>query len=66
MIDCTIYKTLNIMGEKWSLLILLELYRGETNEKRFNELKRGLKGITPKILSLRLSELEEQGLIKKI
>lgn len=65
MIDCTIYKTLDIVGKKWSLLILLELHRGEKNEKRFNELKRGLRGITPKILSLRLSELEDQGLIKK-
>jgi DNA-binding HxlR family transcriptional regulator len=65
MIDCTIYKTLDIVGKKWSLLIILELYKGGTNEKRFNELKRGLKGITPKILSLRLSELEAQGLIKK-
>jgi len=65
MIDCTIYKTLEIVGKKWSLLILLDLHRGETKYKRFNELKRGLKGITPKILSLRLSELEEQGLIKK-
>ena len=65
MIDCTIFKTLDIVGKKWSLLILLELYRGEAKDKRFNELKRGLKGITPKILSLRLSELEDQGLIEK-
>lgn len=65
MTDCTIYNTLDIVGKKWSLLILLELYKGETKEKRFNELKRGLDGITPKILSLRLSELEEEGLIRK-
>jgi len=65
MTDCTIYNTLDIVGKKWSLLILLELYRGEVKEKRFNELKRGLKGITPKILSIRLSELEGQGLISK-
>ncbi|KYC45318.1 MAG: HxlR-like helix-turn-helix [Candidatus Methanofastidiosum methylothiophilum] len=65
MTECTIYNTLDIVGKKWSLLILLELYRGKSKEKRFNELKRGLRGITPKILSLRLSELENQGLINK-
>ncbi|MCC7573921.1 MAG: helix-turn-helix transcriptional regulator [Candidatus Methanofastidiosum sp.] len=65
MVDCTIYNTLDIVGKKWSLLILLELYKGKEKEKRFNELKNGLNMITPKILSLRLSELEEHGLIKK-
>lgn len=65
MHNCTVYETLDIVGKKWSLLILLELFRGDTKEKRFNELKKGLNGITPKILSLRLSELEDQGLIEK-
>lgn len=65
MADCTIYNTLDILGKRWALLILLELYKGESKEKRFNELKKGLGGITPKILSLRLSELEEEGLIRK-
>ncbi len=65
MNNCTVYETLNIVGKKWSLLILLELFRGNAKEKRFNELKKGLNGITPKILSLRLSELEDQELIEK-
>lgn len=65
MDKCTIYNTLEIVGKKWSLLILLELYKGESEHKRFNEIKRGLMGITPKILSLRLQELENQGLVKK-
>lgn len=65
MRDCTIYKTIEILGKRWSLLILLELYIGKEKNKRFNELKKRLSGITPKILSLRLSELEEEGLIKK-
>jgi DNA-binding HxlR family transcriptional regulator len=39
------------------------LYKGEKKEKRFNELKRKLAYITPKIFSERLTELEEEGLI---
>ncbi len=63
MKDCTVYKTMNIIGKRWTIHILLELHKGEKKEKRFNELKRKLVYITPKILSERLTELEEEGLI---
>ncbi|MBC7084875.1 MAG: helix-turn-helix transcriptional regulator [Methanomethylovorans sp.] len=43
-----------------------ELSKGEKKEKGFNELKRKLKDITPKTLSGRLKELEQEGLIQKI
>ncbi len=56
---------MNIMGKRWTIHILLELYKGEKKEKGFNELKRKLGGITPKILSTRLIELESEGLIVK-
>ncbi|MDK2892071.1 helix-turn-helix domain-containing protein [Methanohalophilus sp.] len=65
MKDCTIYKTMDIIGKRWTLCILLELYKGDNNEKQFNELKGMIKGITPKMLSTRLKELEEQGIIRK-
>jgi len=65
MKDCTIYKTVDIIGKKWSLCILLELYKGENKKKRFNELKGKLQDVTPKTLSTRLKELEEQGFIEK-
>ncbi|WP_406670110.1 helix-turn-helix domain-containing protein [Methanolobus sp. ZRKC4] len=65
MKDCTIYKTVDIIGKKWSLCILLELYKGEKKQKRFNELKNKLQDVTPKTLSIRLRELEEQGFIVK-
>ena len=60
--NCTIYKTTDFIGKKWTLLILLELYK---NEKRYSELKKNILNITPKILSLRLKELEKEGLIVK-
>ncbi len=66
MKDCTVYKTVDIIGKKWSMYILFELHKGEKGEKGFNELKRKLKDITPKTLSARLKELEEQGLVQKI
>ena len=55
-------KTLKIIGSKWTVLILRELCEGT---KRFGELQRSLTGISPKTLSVRLQELERQGIITK-
>ena len=63
--DCIIYKTTNFIGKRWTLLILLELFRGDSNEKRYSEIKKGMPEITPKILSMRLKELESEGLVKR-
>jgi DNA-binding HxlR family transcriptional regulator len=60
--NCTIYKTADFVGKKWTLLILLELYK---NKKRYSELKKSIPTITPKILSLRLKELEKENMIVK-
>ena len=61
---CTIYKTADFVGKKWTILIMLEIYKGKNEWKRFNEIKRSLPGITSKVLSLRLKELESEDLIK--
>jgi DNA-binding HxlR family transcriptional regulator len=63
--NCTIYRTADFIGKRWTLVILLELYKGEEKIKRYSELKRRLPGITSKILSTRLRELEEHKLITK-
>jgi len=65
MTDCTIYQTANFIGKRWTLLILLELFKGENKWKRYSEIKKGLKKITPKILSVRFKELEKEKLIEK-
>ena len=62
--SCTIYQTADFIGKKWTLLILLELYKNKIVPKRYSELKRSLHSITPKILSTRLKELEKVSLIK--
>ena len=59
---CPIAKATEIIGEKWTLLIIRELLMGGS---RFNELQRGLSLISPTILSKRLEFLSEQGLVLK-
>jgi len=61
---CTVNKTVKYISRKWTLLILLELYKGEGHKRRFSELKSCLEGITQKVLTLRLRELENEGLIE--
>jgi DNA-binding HxlR family transcriptional regulator len=62
---CTVNRTVKYIARKWTLLILLELYKGEGKRRRFCELKNCLDGITPKVLSARLKELEKEGLVEK-
>jgi DNA-binding HxlR family transcriptional regulator len=62
---CTVNLTVRYIARKWTLLILLELYKGKDHTRRFSELKGCLEGITQKVLSMRLKELEKEGLIEK-
>ncbi len=59
---CPIAKAAEIIGEKWSLLIIRELLMGGT---RFNQLHRGLSQISPTMLSKRLDALCDYGLVVK-
>ncbi len=52
--------TIKMVGCKWKILIIRELLTGT---KRFNELKKSVGGITQKVLSAKLKELEQDGLI---
>ena len=62
---CPVAKALEVLGERWTLLIVRELLMGAT---RFNELQRGLNLISPTILTKRLNDLSDAGVIlrKKI
>ena len=53
---------MNILDGKWTLLILRELFGGT---RRFGELRTVLEGVSPKTLTDRLRELEEQGVIER-
>lgn len=59
---CPIAKALEIVGEKWTVLIIRELLMGGS---RFNELQRGLSLISPTILTKRLTYLADHGLVLK-
>ncbi len=63
--NCTVYKTMNFISKKWTLLILLELYKGGKDKKRYSEIKDKMEDITPKVLSARLKELEKEGLLTR-
>lgn len=61
-LNCAVAKTLKIIGSKWTMLLLHNIFEGK---KRFGELQRALPGISPKTLSQRLQELEGEGIITK-
>ena len=63
--ECTIYQTMDFASKKWMLLILLEMYKSNKKKVRYSEIKNNMEEITPKVLSNRLKELEQQGLITK-
>ena len=60
-LPCNIAQTLNLLGDRWTLLIIHELLIGETN---FNDIKLKLPGLSANILSSRLKELEEAGIVQ--
>lgn len=60
---CPLAMACDLIEPRWTLLILLEMWNGST---RFNELRRGVPGISPSLLSKRLKEMEMQGLVERI
>lgn len=59
---CPVAKAAEVLGDKWSLLIVRELLMGGN---RFNVLQRGLSNISPTILTKRLNELVDEGIVIK-
>lgn len=59
---CGLARALEIVGERWSLLVVRDLVLGP---KRYDELQAGLPKIPPSILSARLNELEATGVIRR-
>ncbi|MEV6257775.1 helix-turn-helix domain-containing protein [Nocardia sp. NPDC051911] len=60
---CPISRALDVVGERWSLLILRDLLLGTT---RFNDLARGLPGLSRSLLAKRLRQFERAGLVEKL
>ncbi|MET3292248.1 transcriptional regulator [Brevibacillus fluminis] len=62
-VPCPIAKTIDVIGTKWTFLIIRDLLIEGT--LRFSDLLRSMEGISPKTLSLRLRELEEHGIVER-
>src|SRR5919112_6180673 len=60
---CGLAHALELLGERWAMLVLRELAYGP---RRFSELKSDLQGISANVLTQRLTELEARGLVKKV
>ena len=60
---CPVFNTFNIIGKKFSLLILRNMIYN--NQRRFNEFLNSIEEINPKTLSIRLKEMEKDGIIKR-
>jgi DNA-binding HxlR family transcriptional regulator len=60
---CPVAKAAEVLGERWTLLVLRELVAGAT---RYAELQRGLGRISPSVLSARLKTLVDHGLIEHV
>ena len=60
---CPIEAAVNLIGHKWKVLILRNLLN--TNHQRFSDLLRGITGISQKMLTQQLRQMEQDGLITR-
>src|ERR1700736_2037552 len=58
---CGLARALDLVGERWSLLVVRELLFGP---KRFTDLRAGVPGASPNVLAQRLRELEQAGVVR--
>ncbi|QPB18855.1 MULTISPECIES: winged helix-turn-helix transcriptional regulator [Rhizobium] len=59
---CPVAKACEVLEPRWTLLLLCEMWSGST---RFNEIRRGVPGMSPTLMSKRLRQMEESGLITR-
>jgi len=60
---CPVARTLNVVGERWTILILRDLVTGRSG--KYQDLLRSLRGIAPSLLAKRLKHLEAQGVLQR-
>ncbi|MBA3978660.1 MAG: helix-turn-helix transcriptional regulator [Nitrosopumilus sp.] len=61
-VKCPIRTGLGVLGRKWTILIIRDI--GFRKIERFNRIIESIPGLTPRVLSMRLKELENEGLIE--
>jgi DNA-binding HxlR family transcriptional regulator len=60
--QCGIARALDVIGERWALLVVRELLLGP---KRFTDLRAGMPNLSPDVLAQRLRELEQAGVVRR-
>lgn len=60
--NCPVEYTASLIGNKWKIIILRDLLTGT---KRYNELTRSVVGISAKVLTENLRDLERDGIVKR-
>lgn len=59
---CPVAKACEVLEPRWTLLLLCEMWSGST---RFNEIRRGVPGMSPSLMSKRLRKMESKGLVAR-
>ncbi|HYW82868.1 MAG TPA: helix-turn-helix domain-containing protein [Spirochaetia bacterium] len=62
--NCPIATSLGVLGRKWTILILRDMTM--MKKERFSEILKSTPGLTPRVLSNRLRELEREGMIMRV
>ena len=62
-LNCPVARTLDVIGERWTILILRDLFKH--GPQRFQDLEHSLTGVSPNTLSARLKSLTDRGIIDR-
>jgi DNA-binding HxlR family transcriptional regulator len=62
--DCPVARTLDLIGERWTVLLLRDLLLH--GPRRFQDFQTSLPGVAPNILSARLKAMEDDGLLQRV
>lgn len=62
-VPCAVDVTLRVIGGRWKVLILQDLFTGT---RRFSEIQRAIHGITQKMLTQQLREMERHGVVDRL
>jgi DNA-binding HxlR family transcriptional regulator len=64
-LSCPVARTLDVIGERWTILILRDLFVRGGGPLRYQDFERSLEGVSPNTLSARLKALMERGIIDR-
>ena len=60
---CPVARTLDILGDRWTMLVVRDLFLGKS---KFGDMLESLEGISPNLLADRLKRLEQQDIVRRV